>query len=463
MKIVTKFAVVFAISTAASLVVYATVRAGREAHRFEQEAQDELTAVGELVRSELRDTPGDIQRAALLSSIASVQRRDLVIRYAPPGQAQEVQLGADYIYQSIKVCASSSGENSAECGTLTLSHVTKSRIEMLRADLREELLAVSAMALLTSLLALVFGNVLVTRPLARLTAQAKRVGAGDFTARLRHDRSDELGVLKRELNVMCEQLASARTQLEDEATARIETLEQLRHLDRLRSVGTVASSLAHELGTPLNVILLRAQAMVEGETTDAEELALTGQTIVGQVEKMSRLVRELLHFSRAQRAPRGPADIASVASGVISLLSTIAKKHKVDLRYEGPDCVPIHGNAAQLEQAVTNLVINGIQAMPHGGRLTMTAKPQTELQRPHSDRASVVVRLEVRDEGHGIAEEKLAQIFEPFYTTKSEDTGTGLGLSVAKGIIDEHGGWISATSALGIGSTFTLFLPVYDV
>jgi signal transduction histidine kinase len=464
MKIASKFALAFSIATALSFFLYAYVRSGRELMRLEAETRSELHAIGELLSTELSIASEESSRATQLAAIARSQRRDLIFRYAAPGSPHaEPPTDAGYMQETFVICSKKSPSIAAECGSLLLALREKSTMEVLREELREELVAVGLIALLMSTLAFVLGDLLVTRPLERLITQAKRVGAGDFSVRLREDRRDELGDLKRELNIMCEHLDATRTSLEAQTTAQVETLEQLRHLDRLRSVGTVASSLAHELGTPLNVLLLRGQAMLEGEAMEPHELVLTGQTIVSQVEKMSRLVRELLHFSRAQRAPKDTADIATVATGVLSLLSTIAKKHKVELRYQGPAALAFHGNPAQLEQALTNLVINGIQAMPTGGKLTLQGKACAEHRRPHSSRVVSVVQLDVCDEGHGIAEERIVQIFEPFYTTKSDDIGTGLGLTVSKGIIDEHNGWITATSKVGHGSVFSIFLPVHDV
>jgi signal transduction histidine kinase len=470
-NLINKFAAAFAMVGVLLVSVYSVVRATRESARFEIEAQADLEHLGQVMRSAIAMDPANEVRAARIIALVSASAREpLELRYAfakvpemPPGRL---------VSHTLRVCHEGfdepgvvgSGQAAPPapngCGTLLLARPSRSIGETLRADLAEEMTAllITTMAMIATAYAL--GTALIARPMARLTEQARRIGQGDLSTRLREDRDDEIGVLKRAVNAMCDQLLEARATLEDEATARVETLEQLRHLDRLRTVGTVASSLAHELGTPLNVVLLRGQALADGELTERAEIAEAGETVVTQVEKMSRLVRELLRFSRVNRAPRGPADLRKVADNVSALLSSMARKHKVEIRHEGANKAECVGNGPQLEQAVTNLVVNGIQAMPSGGTLRLIATGPHERVRPNSDRVVSVVSLAVIDAGEGIGADALERIFEPFYTTKDADVGTGLGLSVAQGITEEHGGWISAESVLGVGSTFTLHVPV---
>ena len=279
-----------------------------------------------------------------------------------------------------------------------------------------------------------------------------------MSGRLAEDRADEIGHLKRELNVMCDKLAKAKTDLEDEATAHVETLEQLRHLDRLRTVATLSSAVAHELGTPFNVVLLRAQSLVDEGVSD-EDRRDAARVIVAQVDRMSRIVRQLLDFSRSGGPSKGPLSLGSVLSDVRRLLGPLAKKHGVSLEARQDADVTVDADPLRLEQVVTNLVMNAIAAMPDGGTVELRLTTD-DVPRPGQDLHLRAARIDVIDQGTGISEEGLSRIFEPFYTTKAEGRGTGLGLSVVTGILEEHGGWLAAKSEEGHGSTFSVYLPL---
>ena len=250
-------------------------------------------------------------------------------------------------------------------------------------------------------------------------------------------------------------LVEANARLEEESTARIETLETLRHLDRLRTVGTIASGIAHELGTPLNVLLLRGQALVKGACNGSEEVRDAGSVVVSQVQKMSRIVRQLLDFVRSRSG--SVADVSElvvedVAEHAVFLLASMGKKHGVFLLVErAREPTKVRGDFGQLEQALTNLIVNGIQAMPRGGDLRI---------RVASDEDETAV-ITVSDTGDGMTTEVCERVFEPFFTTKPRAEGTGLGLHVARGIVEDHRGSITVASERGRGTTFTIRLPRY--
>jgi len=294
-----------------------------------------------------------------------------------------------------------------------------------------------------------------------VVAQAQRIGAGDFAQQISSHRRDEIGDLERAINEMCAQLGHSRDRLESEATARIELLEELRHLDRLRTVGTLASSLAHELGTPLNVLLLRGQAIAAGED-DAADLPMSGNIILAQVEKMSRIVRQLLDFSRRTTA-MSEVRLSDVAHRTADLLRALAKKSNVTISVQVIGEPIVRGEAVQLEQAVTNLVVNGLHSMSKGGDLRLSVGVAHSAPATGGAAAVPAAFIAVCDQGCGIAPEQLTRIFEPFYSTRPAGEGTGLGLSVARGIAQDHGGWISAKSEPSSGSTFTLFIPLFTV
>ncbi len=329
----------------------------------------------------------------------------------------------------------------------------------MRAALTEEIGFALFLGLFAGVLALGLGHLLIGAPLGRVVAQARRIASEDFTERLPEDRDDEIGLLKRELNVMCDKLDRARTRLADEATAHVETLEQLRHLDRLRTVGTLASAVAHELGTPFNVVVLRAESLLDMSASE-DDRGDAVRVILAQVAKMSRTVRQLLDFSRDSESQRRDVSLGDLLVDVERLLSPLAKESGVTLAAECRMDITLSADSLRLEQLITNLVMNAVAAAPAGSVVSMRLESMEFAVRPGSTNEVEAVRIDVVDHGQGLDAEALARVFEPFYTTKSEGRGTGLGLTVATGIAEDHGGWLSATSDPGRGSTFSVYLPL---
>jgi two-component system, NtrC family, sensor kinase len=311
------------------------------------------------------------------------------------------------------------------------------------------------------LLALGLGVWLVGRPVRALIAQARRVGAGDLSGRIEMRRRDELGELAEETNMMCERLAEARDRVAAETSARIAALEQLRHADRLATVGKLSSGIAHEMGTPLNVVGGRAQMIVSGDAV-GEEVVDNARIIVAQVERMTRSIRQLLDFARRRSPRKETHDVRQVVRQTALLMQPIADKQRVVIETE-EDAQPVLAriDAGQIQQALTNLVLNAIQAMPRGGRVRIRlSREHAEPPAGHEGQAGEVLRIAVRDEGEGIPAEIRDRVFEPFFTTKGIGEGTGLGLSVSYGIVREHGGWIDVESEPGKGSCFSIALPM---
>ncbi len=311
---------------------------------------------------------------------------------------------------------------------------------------------------------MMLGIGLVGRPMRALAEQARRIGSGDLSRRLRLAQRDEIGSLATELNAMCDRLAAAQARLRSETEARIATLEQLRHSDRLKTVGQLASGVAHELGTPLNVVAGRAKLIGAGASTPTE-LATSARIIAEQTERMTGIIRQLLDFARRRTMRRVSADLRDVVTRTVEMLAVFARSRRVDVTLDGDSGpMPVRADSSQLQQALTNLVVNGIQAMPNGGPLRIHLGPR---QRPVPSERSAPGRqywsIVVEDAGAGIPPERLPRVFEPFFTTKGVGEGTGLGLAVAHGIVAEHGGWIDVESVVGHGSRFEIVLEAEAV
>lgn len=326
-----------------------------------------------------------------------------------------------------------------------------------RQHVREALILALMTVIATALAAFGLGWWLVARPTRALVQKARDVGRGDLEPNLQLGTSDELGDLASEMNAMCTHLREARESAAREAGARLEATEQLRHADRLATVGRLASGLAHELGTPLNVIEARAGLIIDDPASD-EPVRSSAKVIIGCSEQMTRLVRQLLVFARTRSLEKGQLALDGLANTVVELVRPLATKRQVTLATAPLEPVTVEADAVLLQQAVTNLVINAVQACEAPGAVTVSTTTQSAT-RPGHDVPTTWRVLAVKDDGPGMAPEVRDRVFEPFFTTKAPGEGTGLGLAVAWGIVEEHGGWISVESALGHGTTFRVHLP----
>jgi signal transduction histidine kinase len=177
---------------------------------------------------------------------------------------------------------------------------------------------------------------------------------------------------------------------------------------------------------------------------------------------MTRIIRQLLDFARASAPRKAPLDLGQLVGQTVDLLRPLAERHGVRLDFT-PDASPsiVQVDGAQMQQVLTNLMVNAIQAMPTGGSVELAVRRQHAASPQLPDGGmQECCSIEIRDHGVGIPPEHLPHIFEPFFTTKEVGEGTGLGLSIAYGIVQEHGGWIDVVSRPGEGSCFTIYLPM---
>jgi two-component system, NtrC family, sensor kinase len=321
-------------------------------------------------------------------------------------------------------------------------------------------LVVGGMVLISGIIAAYLGIRLIGSPLRKLIEKTRRVAAGDLEGPVHLQSHDELAELAESLNQMCERLAESQLRIVDESTARIAAMEQLRHADRLKTVGRLAAGIAHELGTPLNVVAGRASLIQSGRLAP-EEISLSAAAIKTEADKMTRIIRQLLDFARASTPRMAAIDLRSVVKRTLELLHRLAEERRAELCFD-PDGQPVVAqiDADQIQQALTNLVVNAIQAMPNGGKVRIAVCRRTASPPGQTPPRPVDCHcIEICDEGVGISPEDRQHLFEPFFTTKEVGEGTGLGLSIAYGIVREHGGWIDVASRPGEGSCFTIYLP----
>jgi signal transduction histidine kinase len=230
--------------------------------------------------------------------------------------------------------------------------------------------------------------------------------------------------------------------------------EQLLRAQRLSSVGTLASSVAHEFNNILTTIMNYAKLGLRGETGEGARLQALDKILNGS-QRAATIISSMLGFARNQSTQRELTDIATLVEEALVLTSKDLSKHQIKVEakfHDRPQAPVVRG---QIEQILLNLIINARQAMPRGGFLRIEVR---------TNKRSNMVETAITDTGVGIPPERLRLIFEPFYTTKEPDEhghgGSGLGLSVCRQIIEQHQGRIRVESLVGKGSTFTVKLPL---
>jgi len=233
--------------------------------------------------------------------------------------------------------------------------------------------------------------------------------------------------------------------------------EQMIHSEKLATVGLIASGIAHEIGTPLNIISGNAEFLL-ADLPDQHPMREELETIIDQCQRISDQVKNLLDFARPSSLEFAPLNISEIIHDTLRLLKHMIKPgHNIQLNLT-PDLPPLMGDKYRLRQLFTNLLLNAFQAMPTGGSLQinttlLSASTAFRIETP-------CICIQIKDSGRGIEKENLKSIFDPFFTTKAMGQGTGLGLAVCLRIVKDHAGRIEVESEVNRGATFTIHLPL---
>jgi signal transduction histidine kinase len=256
---------------------------------------------------------------------------------------------------------------------------------------------------------------------------------------------------------MVADLHDARARLEQESESRQRLQRGLERVDKLITLGQLSAALAHEIGTPLQILHGRARALL-ARAHDPEGTRKNAEILVEQTERITRIVEQLLRFARHRTTHALPMQLPSVAQSVLDLLGVEARRRGLRLTLDvAPDLPEVEADPDQVQQIVLNLMTNAFAATPNGGSVEVRLEVGV-LPRPDGSSARSA-RLVVKDTGRGIPADIRERLFEPFFTTRDAEGGTGLGLSVVKAIVTEHRGAISVESELGAGSSFAVDLP----
>src|SRR5437870_4802196 len=318
-----------------------------------------------------------------------------------------------------------------------------SLMTILRRQARQSLLYTLAVLLVTiCLTAIVVWR--FTRPINSLSFAARQVAGGDFSFRVpTSKRRDEMGELTELFNDMTIKLGRTR-----------ELEAQLYNAEKAVVVSRLASAIAHEIRNPLNYINLtldhlRATFAPDDPARLEKFNALTKQ-LKSEVARINNRITEFLNYSRPGKLEPQSLDLVAVATDALRIFEVQAAESNVETLVERKgDVLSVMADAESLRSALTNLIINSLQAMDgSGGRIKILLSSEDEGRR---------ARIDVTDTGRGIAAEDISKVFEPYYSTK--ETGTGLGLAIVKKAVDDHEGTISVRSKVGEGTTFVITLP----
>lgn len=237
----------------------------------------------------------------------------------------------------------------------------------------------------------------------------------------------------------------------EDVTSRMRLEEQLQQREKLSSIGLLAAGVAHEVNTPLTGVSSYTQ-MLLGMLPETDPKHALLQKVRRQADRASHIVNNLLNFSRTGSATEfNEVNVNRVLDDTLQLLEPQLRRNQIQLvRAYDPDLPLVYANAGKLQQVFTNLILNARDAIPEGGRISLFTAFNDE---------DDAILIEITDTGHGIAPENVAKIYDPFFTTKGVGRGTGLGLAVSYGILQEHSGHISVESTPGKGTTFRITLP----
>jgi len=322
---------------------------------------------------------------------------------------------------------------------------------------------------LVSLVSVLFVWAVLHKPIQELTRGTQRVAQGELDFRLPVRSSDEFGALAGSFNKMTADLSEARAELtawthalEERVTMKTRELkrahEAVLQSEKMASIGKLAAVVAHEINNPLAGILTYTKLLrkwLERGGWDAarfEEVRSSLELIEAESRRCGEIVKNLLTFARAAPMNLERADLNAVVDRVVRLVRHQVELANIQLQLDlDPKLPTVRCDPSAVEQVILALVINAIEAMPHGGNLWLRSVLKTDTNQ---------VQLHVKDDGVGIPPEVLEHLFEPFFTTKERGRGVGLGLAVSRSIVERHGGQIEVESELGKGTAFVVALPL---
>jgi signal transduction histidine kinase len=346
--------------------------------------------------------------------------------------------------------------------TIGLLELSKSTDVLTSGDLGRAIALIVLIVSVTTLMVGALASRLVSRPITKLLRGIDDVAKGDLSHVILAERDDEIGQIATRFNEMTFSLRESRGETQRQNEAKLALEQRLGQTEKLATIGQLAAEIAHEVGTPLNVIAGRARS-IQRKSKDPDAVEKNAEIVAEQTARITRIIQRLLDFTRRKVGAAGKAEINlnELSLTTMELLAGQFSAAKVRTRLERAEGLPrVAGDADRLQQVLINLLLNAVQAMPEGGTLAVETRT-VKRTRPGLEGGAEqpFVTFCVKDSGVGVPEEIRDKIFDPFYTTKDGQGGTGLGLAVCSGIVKEHDGWIDVENNDGGGTVFRVYLP----
>jgi signal transduction histidine kinase len=346
-------------------------------------------------------------------------------------------------------------------GMLEVSH-SADTLDTSADDLWRAAALVTLIVLVTTLVVGLLARRLVSRPITKLLRGIDDVAKGDLSHVILSERDDEIGAIATRFNDMTFSLRESRAETERQNDEKLTLEQRLGQTEKLATIGQLAAEIAHEVGTPLNVIAGRARSIHRKARENPEAVEKNATIVAEQTARITKIIQRLLDFTRRKvghTSTHGVVLVNEIVVQTMELLHGQFQAAKVKTRIERGDNLPrVNGDSDRVQQVLINLVLNAVQAMPDGGSLVVSTRSITRA-RPGLEAEQSFVVLAVADNGVGIPADIRDKIFDPFYTTKEGQGGTGLGLAVCSGIVKEHDGWIDVEDGDAGGSVFRVYLP----
>ncbi len=329
-------------------------------------------------------------------------------------------------------------------------------------DLVRAMILVVLIVVVTTVMVGALAMRFVSRPITKLLRGIDDVAKGDLSHVILSERDDEIGSIATRFNEMTFSLRESRAETQRQNSAKLALEQRVGQSEKLATLGQLAAEIAHEVGTPLNVIAGRARS-IQKKKEDPEAVEKNAEIVAEQTARITRIIQRLLDFTRRKVGAHEPTQVNlnELSLTTMELLSGQFSSARIKTRLDRAEALPkVAGDSDRLQQVLINLMLNAVQAMPEGGSLSIETRV-VEATRPGLESAAEkFVTFAVIDTGVGIPAAIKDKIFDPFYTTKEGSGGTGLGLAVCSGIVKEHDGWIDIEDASGGGTVFRVYLPI---
>jgi signal transduction histidine kinase len=405
--------------------------------------------------------PRELATSLPSSTMTAAQLRRLRTMIGVPGLTLADVEGEQYFYALALRAQSALEAERVVLGMLEIARPA-STIETTAADLTRALILVVLVVLVTTIVVGSLAGRFVSRPITKLLQGIDDVAKGDLSHVILSEHDDEIGAIATRFNEMTYSLRESRGETQRQNAAKLSLEQRLSQTEKLATIGQLSAEIAHEVGTPLNVIAGRART-IQRKARDPEAVEKNAGIIAEQTARITRIIQRLLDFARRKvGAPEhARVNLNELALTTVELLGGQFSAARVKTRLDRSEGLPlVDGDADRLQQVLINLLLNAVQAMPEGGSLaieTLAVRRTRPGLETGAEQDFVVVV--VTDTGVGIPAAIRDKIFEPFYTTKEGQGGTGLGLAVCSGIVKEHDGWIDVDGAPGGGTVFRVYLP----